>query len=106
MTIAGGTLELPTPAVTQDVPNPITPLDMVVDSAPPYITLSDDFSVNYSEGDEVAKLVNLMFQNGNSNATELRNLLDKVTEELKPLVMEAIALLESGYQNAINTIIE
>ena len=98
-TVAGGTLEILTPIV------PPNTMETTVNSTPPYIALGDNFPADY-EGDEAAELVHLMFQNGNSNAAELHNLLDKVTDELKPYILEAIALLESGYQNAIDTIIE
>jgi len=106
-TIAGGTLKLPASTVLAPITVVVTMSpDIAVDSAPPYITLDEDFLTNYTGDDYVAELLNLMFQNGNSNATELRNLLDDVADELKPFILEAIALLESGYQDAIDTIIK
>ncbi len=107
-TVAGGTLELVGPTVIPDVPSPVTPTviipDIIVVGSPPYITLDDSFLANYTEGDDIAELINLLFQNGNSNAAELRSLLDVVDDELKPIILEAIALIESSYQNAIDAI--
>ncbi|MFC1865432.1 DUF5667 domain-containing protein [Chloroflexota bacterium] len=98
---------------TQEILAPETPTvtatpswDVSVGSPPPYITLGGVLSTDLDEDDEVALFLNEMFQNGNSNSARLRSLLGEVSDSVKPVLLQAIALLENGYQDAINNIIE
>ncbi len=112
-TIAGGTVKLPPPIVTGERPDPITPTpttpippDVIVGSPPPYVSLGDFATAEGGEVEDVTEFLNLMFENGNSNSARLRSLLDEAPDSLKPILLQAIALLESGYQDVIDNIIE
>ena len=100
----GGTLEIPAPIIPAATVTP--PPNVTIGSPPPYVTLDGFILDDLDEDDEVAWFLNQMFQDGNSNSAMLRNLLDEAPDSLKPVILEAIALLENGYQDAINDIID
>jgi hypothetical protein len=53
-----------------------------------------------------AELEGFLQQNANENSSELRDLLVTAPEAVKPVLLQAIAILEAGYENALNAISE
>ena len=60
----------------------------------------------YTEDEEMSELASLLQQNADKNAAALRNALATAPEELKPALLQAIAVSEAGYDNALNAISE
>lgn len=62
---------------------------------------SQTFSSQAGNGNE---LLSLLQQYATSNPETLRNLLSSVPEEVRPALLEAIAVTSAGYERAINAI--
>jgi len=55
---------------------------------------------------EMSEFASLLQQNAVKNTAALRNALATAPEEVKPALLQAIAVSEAGYDNAINVISE
>ena len=87
----------PAPNLSLTVPATVTPSDEITDAA-----ISDI----YTADEEMSELAGLLQQNADDNTAALRNLLDTASEAVKPVLLQAIAVSEAGYENALNAIIE
>lgn len=59
---------------------------------------------SFSQGVNDDQLLNLLRQYATSNPETLRNLLSSVPEEVRPALLEAIAVTSAGYERAISAI--
>jgi hypothetical protein len=100
-TVSGAGETTLTPAPTVEVEIPDTTTVPKVTTVPPDEGFSD-----YSQQAESAdgNLANQIRQQSASNIAALYDALESAPEEVKPALMQAIAVLEAGYENALNAI--
>lgn len=86
-----------TPTTSLPAPILVLPPDTIADFSSPD---------SYPEDDEMSELMRLLLQDANQNLVALHDLLATVPVAVKPAVLQAIAILEAGYANALNAISE
>jgi hypothetical protein len=59
---------------------------------------------SYPEDEAMSQLMQLLLQDANQNIAALRDLWATAPEAVKPAVLQAISVLETGYTNALNAI--
>ena len=101
-------INLPAPEVTV-APPPITvvPPDLSFDATaevPGVITVTKPPPVTVYWDDSMYELFDLLLQDSADNSAALYDLLANAPDEMKPVIEQVIAILESGYYNAINSI--
>lgn len=89
----------PTETETQIVslPAPIVPLDVTTDAG---------LSNIYTEDSEMSELARLLQQDAAENSDALHNALATAPEAAKSALLQAIAVSEAGYENALSAISE
>ncbi len=95
---AGETIIIPAPTV--EIPGITTPT-VPTATEPPDEGLSDYSQQPDSTGGNLAKQIR---QQSASNIAALYEALESAPEEVKPALQQAIAVLEAGYENALNAI--
>lgn len=78
-----------------------------VSLVPPDVSTDLSFSEVYTpEDNEISEFASLLQQNADKHTAALRNALATAPEEVKSALLQAIAVSEAGYDNAINAISE
>jgi hypothetical protein len=95
-TILEGATKAPAFGMEQQPPVPTLAL--------PEATADTNLLDTYTTDEEMSELACLLQQKAASNATALRNALTTAPEAVKPALIQAIAISEAGYENAINAI--
>ena len=88
-----------TPGLALQPPAPVLTL-------PPALSTDVVFQDSMAEEGETSELLSLLLQDGVKNSAALRDFLTIVPESVQSALLEAIAVLEAGYSNAISAIIE
>jgi hypothetical protein len=100
VTMAGAGVTTIIPDKTVEIPDTTTPT-VPTATEPPDEGLGDFFHQLDSNGGNFA---NQIRQQSESNIAALYEALESAPEEVKPALMQAIAVLEAGYENALNAI--
>ncbi len=88
---------LVTPTITLSAPATVVPPDVITNAG-----ISD----TYTAYEETSELASLLQQNAAKNTAALRNALVAAPEAVKEALLQAIAVSEAGYDNAINAFSE
>lgn len=88
-----------TPGLAIQPPEPVITL-------PPTLSTDAVFQDSMVEEGEASELLSLLLHDGVKNSAALRDFLTTVPESVQSALLEAIAVLEAGYSNAISAISE
>lgn len=73
---------------------------------PPDVITDAGLLNTYTEDNEISELACLLQQNAVKNLDDLNDALAIAPEAIKPALLQAIAISEAGYENALNAITE
>ncbi len=97
LTEAGQLSPTETETPTINIPATVVPPDVITDAG---------LLNTYTEDNEISELACLLQQNAVKNLDDLHIALATAPEAVKPALLQAIAISEAGYENALNAITE
>jgi hypothetical protein len=84
----------------------LQPPSSVTDVAPSGVITDADILNTYATDEEMSEFTNRLQQNAAKNTDALRNAVATAPEAVREALLQAIAVSEDGYENALNAFIE